>query len=97
MFWNDPINSGVKHVVGNVDHLTDVITTTTNTTSFPTPYTWESLESQLWIIIIVAMGAVAAALIVVIWIIRRDRDTEYVSRYDLPRSEGGILPSSDLG
>ncbi len=97
VFWNDPINSGVKHVVGIVDHLTDVITTTTNTTSFLTPYTWESLESQLWIIIISALGVVAAALIALIWIIRRDRDTEYVSRYDLPRSEGGIFPSSDLG
>lgn len=95
VFWNDPVNSGVKHVVGNVDHLIDVITTTTNTTSFPTIYTWETLGNQLWIIIIVALGAVVAALIVVFWIIRRDRDAEYVSRYDLPRSEGGIFASTD--
>lgn len=95
VFWNDPINSGIKHVVGTVDHLTDVLTTTTNTTSLPTPYTWESFENQLWIIIIAALGVVAAALIVLIWIIRQDRDTEYVSRYDLPRSEGGIFPSTD--
>ena len=97
VFWNDPINSGAKHVVGNVDHLTDVITTTTITTNLPTPYTWESLESQLWIIIIGALGVVAAALIVLIWFIRRSEDAEYVSRYDLPRSEGGIFPSTDSG
>ena len=97
VFWNDPINSGAKHVVGNVDHLTHVITTTTITTSSPTPITWESFESQLWIIIIVALGVVAAALIVLIWIIRRSEDTEYTSRYDLPRSEGGVFPSTDLG
>ena len=95
VFWNDPINSGAKHVVGNVDHLTDVITTTT-TTSFPTTYAWESFESQLWIIIIAALGAVAVALIVLIWIIRRSQDREYVSRYDLPRSEGGIFTSTNL-
>ncbi len=70
VFWNDPINSGAKRVVGNVDHLIDVITTTTITTSPTTPVTWESIESQLWIIMIAALGAVAAALIVLIWIIR---------------------------
>ena len=95
VFWNDPINSGAKHVIGNVDHLTDVITTTTTTTSSTTPVTWEGFESQFWIIIITALGVVAAALIVLIWIIRRDRDTEYVSRYDLPRSEGGIFALID--
>ena len=96
VFWNDPINSGAKHIVGNINHLTDVITTTTITTSDPTTITWEILESQLLTIIIAALGvAVAIALIVLIWIIRRDRDTDYVSRYDLPRSEGGIFPSTD--
>lgn len=97
VFWNDPINPRAKHVVGNVDHLIDVITTTTTTSSDATPYMWETLESQIWIIIIGALGVVAAALIVLIWIIRRSEDTEYVSRYDLPRSEGGIFPSTDLG
>ena len=77
VFWNDPINSGVKHVVGNVDHLTDVITTTTITTSSRTTYLWDS-ESQFWTTIIGAIGAVMAALIVSTWILRRDRDTEYV-------------------
>ncbi len=98
VFWNDPINSGAKHVVANVDHLIDVITITTITTNLPTPYTWgENLESQLWIIIVGTLGVVAAALIVLIWFIRRSEDTEYVSRYDLPRSEGGIFPSTDSG
>jgi len=97
VFWNDPINSGAKHVVGRVDHLTDVTTTTTITASPTTPDTSASLVSQLWIIIIGALGVVAAALIVLIWIIRRVEDTEYVSRYDLPRSEGGIFPFTDSG
>ncbi len=95
VFWNDPVNSGAKHVVGNVDHLIDVITTTTITNS-PIPIDMdESLTSQLWIIIIGALGVVAAAFIVLILFIRRSEDTEYVSRYDLPRSEGGIFPSTD--
>jgi len=97
VFWNDPINPGAKHVVGRVDHLTDVTTTTTITTSPATPVTNGSLMSQLWIIIIGALGVVAAALILLIWIIRRVENTEYVSRYDLPRSEGGIFPSTDSG
>ena len=95
VFWNDPINSGAKHVLGNVDHLTDVITTTTITTSDPTPVMWENLESQLWIIIIGALGVVTAVLIILIWIIRRSKNTNCVSRYDLPRSEGGIFASTD--
>ncbi|NOR39333.1 MAG: hypothetical protein GQ580_07090 [Candidatus Thorarchaeota archaeon] len=90
VFWNDPINSGAKHVIGNVDHLIDVITTTTTTISRPTTYTWESFEGQL-VIYIIALGAVAAAIIVSIWIVQRDRDTEYLSRHDRPRSEGGIF------
>jgi hypothetical protein len=62
----------------------------------PTPvFMDEGLMSQLWIIIIGALGVVAAAIIVLIWFIRRSEDTEYVSRYDLPRSEGGIFLSPD--
>lgn len=95
VFWNDPVNPGAKHVVGGVDHLTDVTTTTTTTTDPITPVTVENFTSQLWIIIIGALGVVAVALMVLIWIIRRGDDTEYVSWYDLPRSEGGIFPSTD--
>lgn len=89
VFWNDPRTPASKHIIGSVDHLTDVITTTIGPT---TPDTAESLTSQLWIIIIGTLGVMAAALIVLIWIIRRAEDTEYVSQYDLPKSEGGIFP-----
>ena len=92
VFWNDPRTPTSKHIVGSVDHLTDVTTTTSITTSPTTPDTDENLTIQLWIIIIGALGVMAAVLILLIWVVRRSEDTEYVSRYDLPRSEGGIFP-----
>lgn len=94
VFWNDPRTPDSKHIVGSVNHLIDVITTTTSPT---TPSTVDNFSNQLWIIIIGALGVVAAALIVLIWVIRRVEDTKYVSRYDLPMSEGGIFPSTDAG
>lgn len=97
VFWNDARTPDSKHIVGVVNHLIDVITTTTITTGPTTPDTAESLTSQLRIIIIGTLGVMASALIVLVWIIKRAGDTEYISRYDLPKSEGGIFPSTDSG
>ncbi|MCK4278962.1 MAG: hypothetical protein KAW94_00120 [Candidatus Thorarchaeota archaeon] len=96
VFWNDARTPDSKHIVGVVNHLIDVITTTTITSGSTLPVTPVYFTNELWIIIIGALGVMAAALIVLIWIIRQAEDTEYVSRYDLPRSEGGIFPSTDL-